>query len=344
MLHSLRERNLYMQWQQEPELFTAEMFGQHLWADFWIDLGLSLVGTLVVSFLVYQFVNHRIVKRIERAEPVFQQFGAGDFRPRLEMGTTFVDEIDLLWMRINRMAESLEDLHEEQETRVRVREQAIIEERERIARELHDGLAQLLGYVNTKTIAARLMLKRERYAAAEENLVHLEKAAQELFLDTREAILGLKLSSQTTDNGQTERPPFCVRLQDYLKQYTMLAELPVTYRISESTQNLRLPVETELQLLRIVQEALTNVRKHAQANQVQIGLSCNEEAFNIVIHDNGIGFNPETRYQNGNGTRHYGLKIMEERATSIKAYLDVNSEYAQGTRVQVRLPLEEVVA
>ena len=77
-----------------------------------------------------------------------------------------------------------------------MRQRAIVEERERIARELHDGMAQVLGYVHTKATAVRLLLGRQQTEAATAQLGQLEEAARGLFIDVREAILGLRMTSR----------------------------------------------------------------------------------------------------------------------------------------------------
>ncbi|MER3513125.1 MAG: histidine kinase, partial [Chloroflexota bacterium] len=169
----------------------------------------------------------------------------------------------------NRMADELERHMREERERSALRQRAIVEERERVARELHDGLAQLLGYVNTKAMAVRLMLKKRQMKAAEEHLLQLEEAARELFVDVREAILGLKASGQAGAG-------LSALLNEYAAQFSRLSSLPVQIEIAPDAASVQLAAEAELQLLRIVQEALTNVRKHAAATSVHIRVQrCN---------------------------------------------------------------------
>ena len=127
-----------------------------------------------------------------------------------------------------------------------MREHAIIEERERIARELHDGLSQLLGYINTKANAVRLLLSKWQIRIAENQLLQLEEAAQGLFLDVREAIIGLKVSGRVGDNMANT-------LQECTRSFSRLSDIPIEVDIDPQVEALTFDAETELHLLRIVQ-------------------------------------------------------------------------------------------
>lgn len=101
------------------------------------------------------------------------------------------------------------------------------------------------------------------------------------------------------------------------------------------------PREQQLQILFIVQEALSNVRKHAMANEVDIRLS-DDQDFLLTIHDNGVGFDAETLLEKGES--HVGINIMRERAQRIHAMFNVTSEPGHGTAVLLRLPRERRLA
>jgi signal transduction histidine kinase len=220
-----------------------------------------------------------------------------------------------------RAEEALEAAH--------ARQQSLIdEERQRIARELHDGLAQLLGYVSTKAMAVRLMLKNRRTEAADQHLLQLEEAARELYVDVRQAILDLKMTGQS-GAGVT------ATLKDFTAQFSRLSGLPVELAIAPAVESLSLTAEIELQLLRIVQEALTNVRKHASATKVRISLRVNDGVLELTVSDDGQGFDPD--HVRGTHRPHFGLSTMRERAEAIGAEFDLDSEPGAGTRVTVRL-------
>jgi len=101
----------------------------------------------------------------------------------------------------------------------------------------------------------------------------------------------------------------------------------------------------ELQLLRIVQEALANVRKHAEAKHVQVRMSSHERELEVVIADDGRGFVVGSRARpNDDSSPHFGLSTMRERAESVGGSLEVESTSTAGTRVVVKLPLGAAVA
>jgi signal transduction histidine kinase len=107
-------------------------------------------------------------------------------------------------------------------------------------------------------------------------------------------------------------------------------------------EKLALPAESELQLLRIVQEALSNVRKHSQASSASISVQNGGALVELTVSDNGRGFNPErVRHGEAGGRPHFGLSTMRERADAIGAEFLVESRPGAGTRVTVRLQTQE---
>jgi signal transduction histidine kinase len=299
-----------------------------------IDLVISAVVTLVVTVGLYAVTHWLVVRRVEAFRRPLAAYAAGNFAVRLPAGAA-ADEIDDLAGTFNRLADQLARQAEAETARADLRHRAIVEERERIARELHDGLAQVLGYVHTKATAVRLLLARQQTQAAETQLAQLEEAARGLFVDVREAILGLRLTSQREQRlGEL--------LDEYATHFSQLSDLPVTVKVAPTVRHLALPPETELQLLRIVQEALTNVRKHAHATAVQVTVLNGGASLELKVSDNGVGFNPD-HYgpERGGGRPHFGLGTMRERAEAIGAAFDIQACPGQGTCVSVRLLLEK---
>ncbi len=292
--------------------------------DLGISAGLTVLLTAGVSWLLHRLV----VRRVEAFRRPLAAYAAGNFETRLAAGTP-ADEVDQLALTFNRMADQLEQQAREQQARSELRQRAIVEERERIARELHDGLAQVLGYVHTKATAVRLLLARGQLPAAERQLAQMEEAARGLFVDVREAILGLRMTS---------RPDMHLpaMLREYARHFSELADLPVEVEISPSAEQLSLPLEAELQLLRIVQEALANVRKHANAHRVHVYVANGGPLVELAVCDDGQGFEPEQ--VRSNGRPHFGLGTMRERAEAIGAEFALESRTGSGTRVVVRMP------
>jgi signal transduction histidine kinase len=301
--------------------------------DLQIDLLVSILITFFITAGIYFLVHRLVVQRIEMLQAPLAEYAAGDLSVRVPRTSQVVDEICELGDTFNQMADEIERHVRAQEKRSHVREKAIVEERERIARELHDGMAQILGYVNTKAKAVRLMLQNGRVRAADRHLSQLEEAARSLFVDVREAILGLKISGEVGTS-------LSLALTTYVDQFTRLSDLPVEVEIQPEIQDLKLPADTELQFLRIVQEGLSNVRRHANATRIWLSLEVDDSQLNLQIRDNGQGFDPgsmthEARFN------HYGLDSMRERAEAIDATFMLDSEIGIGTKILVQLNLNE---
>jgi signal transduction histidine kinase len=223
----------------------------------------------------------------------------------------------------------------------RVRDLAITEERERIAREMHDSLAQVLGYVNTKAQAVQELLKTDQVEKAEAQVAQLGEAARSAYADVREGILGLRtsLGPQRT---------LLQAIEDYLASWREQSGIQAHFVLEPPDAQLaHLSPAAELQLLRIVQEALANVRKHADATCVKVRIHETPEAIETTIDDNGRGFVQDL--PNGPGRSgiqagpHFGLATMRERVESVGGQLGIRSAPGEGTRIEVRIPVRAAV-
>ncbi|MBI4495068.1 MAG: GAF domain-containing sensor histidine kinase [Chloroflexi bacterium] len=211
-----------------------------------------------------------------------------------------------------------------------VKELAITEERDRIAREMHDSLAQVLGYVNTKAQAAQELLRSGQPERAAAQIGQLAEAARAAYADVRESILGLRTSLGPDIELLDALNDYLVHWQE---QSGVTAELVTT---SADGFDPPLPPAAELQLLRIVQEALANVRKHAAASHVLVRLAETEGWVEAVVADDGVGFDPAAL---GRGAfPRFGLSTMRERAEAVGGRLEIDSAPGRGTRVTVRVP------
>jgi PAS domain S-box-containing protein len=211
-----------------------------------------------------------------------------------------------------------------------------LRERERLARELHDSLGQTLGLLNVQAQAAAAQLAADERAAALRSLGSISTAAQEALDDVREFLLGVNISQPP---HQAERLSAGLResLARYLQEFSRLAGLPAELVASPDVPAVLVPQEVELQALRIAQEALTNVRKHARATRVEVGLTVADERLHLTVSDDGLGFVPTTV---GDGL-HYGLRAMRERASEIGAELLISSSPGAGTTVSLVMPLRQ---
>lgn len=206
---------------------------------------------------------------------------------------------------------------------------AVTEERERIAREMHDSLAQVLGYVNTKAQAAQALVHKGDTERAAEQIGQLAEAARAAYADVREGILGLR-TSLAGERG------FQAALSEYLNHWQEQSGVAVEL-VAPDGQQLRLTPNAEVQLLRIVQEALANVRKHAGAHHAAVHLETTGDRLVVTIEDDGAGFPAATPPRAG-GPR-FGLATMRERAEAIGGTFTIESTAGQGARVTVCVPL-----
>jgi signal transduction histidine kinase len=212
----------------------------------------------------------------------------------------------------------------------RVRALAATEERERIAREMHDSLAQVLGYVNTKAQAVELLLRSGHAEKAVGQLAQLSGAARDAYAEVREGILGLRASPAP---GR----PFADLLAEYLDRWREQSGITATLAVDPEPFAPRLDPFAEVQLLRIVQEALANVRKHAGAGSARVALAARDGWLEATIADDGAGIAQTPR--EGDQPR-FGLAIMRERAEAAGGQFAIESPPTGGTVVRVRVPLD----
>lgn len=295
------------------------------------DVGISLGFTLLITLAVYTLMQRLIVQRIEHLQKPLVALASGEFSVRLPTTDRPRDEIDLLKQNVNRIADDLERYIQEREKLLKSRYQAMLEERERIAREMHDGVAQLLGYVNTKSNAIRLNLKGNKQKKALEQLDQLSSASQEAMLEMRTSILGLR-----TSVGQDES--LANTVATFLQKFYELTGIEVESDLPSADEEIELSPERELHLLRITQEALANIHKHSGAKQAHITLRRINGQIELRIRDQGAGF--DLPAESAKDTLAQGLANMHARATAMGATLDITTHHHQGTEIVLRVPLE----
>lgn len=206
--------------------------------------------------------------------------------------------------------------------------QAVLEERNRLAREFHDGLAQGLGFLNFKMQQVERLLVRDQWEAAREALVEMREGTQDLYTEVRHTIQDLRW---IPEDGQ--------RLSERLGQYVLgfgdRTGLDVRLEVKGEPD---LSPQDEVHLFRIVQEALTNVHKHAQAQHVWVRLWPGPESTILEIEDDGTGMTWEASSQvtpPSDDPDHFGLRIMRERAEAMGGQLSLRSMPNQGTQLRV---------
>jgi PAS domain S-box-containing protein len=228
----------------------------------------------------------------------------------------------------------LHDITEQKRSQAEIIEQqrslAMMQEREQLARELHDDLGQVLGYVKMQAQAARDQLAQDQDGTADEYLVQLIDVIQHAHADVREYILGAK----TMAGSHLE---FLPALQDYLTQFSASYGIRTELVAAPALGSDAFEPMVQAQLLRIIQEALTNARKHGRAHCVQVRFERVGTRARVIIQDDGSGFDPGSRSTSEGG--HYGLRFMQERAQEVGGSVAVISSPGLGTRVEVEVPL-----
>ncbi len=204
--------------------------------------------------------------------------------------------------------------------------QAILAERGRLAREMHDGLAQTLGYLKMRAGQIARWVEAGQTDPAGEALRELAQTANKAYLDLRATLDGLRLTFEVRDAS------FASQLRRCALDFESLCDLPIELTI-EAEPALSIPAQAHL--LRIVQESLTNVRKHAQASRVWVTLVTEDNRTRLLIEDDGQGF--DTHDLPG---AHYGLRLMRERADLLGAEFQVTSSPGEGTKIVVDWPVE----
>ena len=208
---------------------------------------------------------------------------------------------------------------------------AALKERERLSRELHDGLAQVLGYLYTRNKIATDLVATGDIERAGAQLQEMQRAMQEAYQDIREAILDLRVTV-SANRGLVSA------LKEYLHKFGQQTGIRVNL-ISNDADQFECAPEADVQLLRIIQEALANVRKHSEARQAWIRFEPRAESMVVTIEDNGKGFDSTALSQDGQ--QHFGLQTMQERAESVGGSLQIQSQPGQGTKVMVTLALDK---
>jgi signal transduction histidine kinase len=209
---------------------------------------------------------------------------------------------------------------------------AVQGERERIAREMHDGLSQVLGYVNTKSQAVEEMLTAGRISDASAQLAELASAARSVYVDVREAILTL------SPPASSERG-VAAALEEYAAGYAESSKLAVNFDASPEAVETPLSAAAQAEVFSIAREALTNVRKHARAQRV--GLSFSLEGPNLVlrVRDDGVGFDADLIAVGPERWPHFGIAGMRERAESVGGTISWSSRPDAGTLVELHIPV-----
>ncbi|RPJ48547.1 MAG: HAMP domain-containing protein [Betaproteobacteria bacterium] len=215
---------------------------------------------------------------------------------------------------------------ENQRLASRDRELAVYEERSLLARELHDSIAQALAFLNIQVQMLEDSLARDARGEIAEVLGRIREGVQESYDDVRELLTHFRARvKQEEDIG--------VALQKMLARFAAQAGLATEF--ADSGTGVPLHAESQLQVLHILQEALSNVRKHAGATRVALTLH-RDAVYRFTVSDDGRGFDAQAAPDAAEA--HIGLRIMRERAQRIGGQIEVHSQPGAGTVVTFTLP------
>ena len=204
------------------------------------------------------------------------------------------------------------------------REAAVSQERGLLAQELHDSIAQSLAFLKIQVQRLKNALHHERHDQVESILGELDTGIRDSTQDVRELMLHFRVRPDPDDFDTTVK----TMLAKFSHQTSLQCQLQV------SGFGYPLGPDVQLQALHVLQEALSNVRKHAKATQVQVTID-KQDQWVLRVQDDGIGFD---LHDLGNGPEHIGLHIMRERAARIGASLQVNALSGKGSTVILTLP------
>jgi nitrate/nitrite-specific signal transduction histidine kinase len=297
-------------------------------------VSLALLGTIL---LIHLF-SLMVIRPVTGLREGIQRMASADFDVRLPVKSK--DELGELASGFNRMADQLQDLYATLEQRVEEKtrsieaknrelaaldkEVAISEERNLLAQELHDSIAQSLAFLNIQVQLLHDDLQNNRTADALKSLAQIRESVHESYDDVRELLVHFRTRIGTADLESA--------LVSALEKFE--GQTGIRTIFSSVGQPPELEPEQTLQVMHIVQESLSNVRKHSKASQVEVTLNCAAQSI-IEIRDNGVGFDAS----HDAGDSHVGLRIMRERAHRIGAELSFSSASEEGTQICLILPV-----
>lgn len=299
-----------------------------------VKWGLPVILLLLFASIgigaIFGYMNGNYVKkRLEVITEGTLAYERGNFAYRLpNIGD---DEIGQMSMHLNEMAQrieaqvaSLQRLSSEKaEWNDTLKQAAITEERQRLARELHDAVSQQLFAISMMTSAVGQTVV-EHPDKAKGQIESIEQMASEAQSEMRALLLHLR---PTHLEGKKLKEGIDNLLEELQSKYN----LAIAWQVEEITT---LSKGIEDHLFRIIQEAISNTLRHAKATAIELILYMVNEQVQLKINDNGIGFNVEEQK-----TSSYGLRTMEERVNEIGGVIEIFSQPKKGTVIEVKVPI-----
>ncbi len=240
------------------------------------------------------------------------------------------DEARALTLMANAAAVALENARLIEMIRRQTEENAALAERERLAANLHDNLAQTLGAMHLRVDLLAQDVANGETELAQQRLGELQANLQQAYAQVRMALTGLREPS-------ADEAELTTAVQTVLADFSAETNLPVQLNMGVGSGD-GLTAVAQKQLLHILRESLTNIRRHAQATQVTVTLTPEDAAVTLTITDDGVGFNRSSV----NDQHHLGLTIMRMRAERSQGQLTIDSAPGLGTRITAVFPTTQV--
>jgi NarL family two-component system sensor histidine kinase LiaS len=282
--------------------------------------GSLIFFTIAAGFVgtIFGFITARgLTHRLQHVTKVTDHWSQGDFSTFIQERSA--DEIGQMAQRLNRMAEQLQNLLQTRQ------ELAAMNERNRLARDLHDSVKQQVFASTMQIGAARSMLNQDP-DAAREHLAEAEQLSRQAQAELAALIRELRPFS-LSEKGLN------LALEDYVADWSRQSDIAVDISVAN---DLDLPTNIEQDLFRIAQEALSNITRHSEASSVAIQLHQEGDQVILIVSDNGKGFDVSAALGQG-----LGLRSMAERLQTLGGNLVVESEPGRGTWITARCPISK---
>lgn len=303
------------------------------------------VGMILITALIVNFsMNSLVIQRLNGLTRALQRFGQGQHDVRLEEDGGS-DEIGQLGKSFNEMSQRIENEEiENQKLSTQLRNQNIQrgellkrlitaqeDERRRVARELHDDLGQALSALSLQVQSMERLINSDPDEA-------IEKMNQisDLIAETTERMYELMLALRPS---VLDEFGLVAALRNHAERF--LEGSGIVFELDASGYSGRLTPEIETALYRVFQEALSNVRRHAHAEQVKITLKLQDGVFMGKIQDDGKGFDTQTVGKDGDDTRGLGMLSIKERIAQYCGQVEILSQIGEGTTISIRLSTAE---
>jgi PAS domain S-box-containing protein len=231
----------------------------------------------------------------------------------------------------------LHDVTEQKRAHGRILDQqrvvATLQERDRLARELHDGIGQILGYVSMQVQTARKWVRDGDKEKAESLMGRIAEVSKDAHADVRESILSLR-------TGSDQEFSLIPALKNYIERFQVNYGIRTELSISDRIVGYTFDPAAEVQVFRVIQEAMTNCRKHSGAHVLKVDIALNGTKAFITIRDDGHGFDAGLLEQK-DSDGHFGLVFMRERMEQIGGSLSIDSVPGSGTILKLDVPVRK---